>query len=63
MLSVFRYYKDFLDSTFYRKYQIDILTSGKLQLLDVLYNDNAMGYFMEVCDYSHYNSLSIRGYL
>lgn len=46
----FRYYKEFLESSFYRKYQIDMLTSNRLHLIDILYNESIMFYFMEVCD-------------
>ena len=43
-----RYFPAFLTSSFYCKHQIDILTSGKVFLSDILYNPNAMFYFMEV---------------
>ncbi|XP_076762130.1 A-kinase anchoring protein pkaap [Xylocopa sonorina] len=38
---------DFLRSEFHCKHQIDVLTSGNVQLADVLYNDTAFFYFME----------------
>lgn len=41
------YFPAFLASPFYCKHQIDILTSGKVFLSDILYNQNAMFYFME----------------
>lgn len=41
------YFPAFLLSSFYCKHQIDILTSGKVFLSDILYNQNAMFYFME----------------
>lgn len=41
------YFKAFLSSPFYKKYQVDILTSGSLTLEDILYNDMALFYFME----------------
>ena len=44
----FRYFPTFLGSSHYCKHQIDILTSGKVFLSDILYNQNAMFYFMEV---------------
>lgn len=44
----YRYFPAFLASPFYCKHQIDILTSGKVFLSDILYNQNAMFYFMEV---------------
>lgn len=43
-----RCYKEFLESPYYRKYQVDMLTAGRVGLLDILYNDNMMFYFMEV---------------
>ena len=43
-----RYFPAFLTSSFYCKHQIDVLTSGKVFLSDILYNQNAMFYFMEV---------------
>lgn len=46
--SFFRYFPSFLGSSHYCKHQIDILTSGKVFLSDILYNQNAMFYFMEV---------------
>lgn len=41
------YYKDFLNSPFYIKAQIDILTSGSLNLSDIMYNDTLLFYFTE----------------
>ncbi|CAH3021848.1 unnamed protein product [Porites evermanni] len=41
------YFPTFLGSSHYCKHQIDILTSGKVFLSDILYNQNAMFYFME----------------
>ncbi|XP_064647696.1 A-kinase anchor protein 10, mitochondrial-like isoform X2 [Lineus longissimus] len=41
------YFPDFLRSDFHCKHQIDVLTSGKVYLPDILYNDTAMFYFME----------------
>lgn len=41
------YFPTFLSSSFYFKHQIDIWTSGKVFLSDILYNQNAMFYFME----------------
>ena len=43
-----RYFQSFLRSEFHCKYQIDILTSGRVYLADILYNDSATFYFMEV---------------
>ena len=39
-------------SEFHCKYQIDVLTSGRVYLADILYNDVATFYFMEV---THFN--------
>ncbi|CAH2990649.1 unnamed protein product [Chilo suppressalis] len=41
------YFKDFVNSPFYIKAQIDILTSGSLNLKDILYNDTLLFYFTE----------------
>ncbi|XP_050464170.1 A-kinase anchor protein 10, mitochondrial isoform X1 [Cataglyphis hispanica] len=41
------YINDFLRSQFYCKHQIDVLTSGNVQLADILYNETAFFYFME----------------
>ncbi|XP_076233806.1 A-kinase anchoring protein pkaap isoform X2 [Calliopsis andreniformis] len=38
---------DFLRSEFHCKHQIDVLTSGNVQLTDILYNETAFFYFME----------------
>lgn len=41
------YYNDFINSPFYIKAQIDILTSGSLNLKDILHNDTILFYFTE----------------
>ncbi|KAM0729968.1 A-kinase anchor protein 10, mitochondrial [Formica fusca] len=41
------YINDFLRSQFHCKHQIDVLTSGDVQLADILYNETAFFYFME----------------
>uniref|UniRef100_A0A1B0D3I0 RGS domain-containing protein n=1 Tax=Phlebotomus papatasi TaxID=29031 RepID=A0A1B0D3I0_PHLPP len=38
---------DFLDSVFYCKYCVDVLTSDNLQLRDILYSESALFYFLE----------------
>jgi A-kinase anchor protein 10 len=43
-----RYFNDFLRSDFHCKHQIDVLTSGNVVLTDILYNETALFYFMEV---------------
>lgn len=43
----FRHFNDFLRSEFYCKYQIDVLTSKRVLVSDILYNDTALFYFME----------------
>ena len=45
-----RYYCDFLHSIYHYKHQVDILTSSthSVYLSDVLYNDTALSYFMQV---------------
>ncbi|XP_066587357.1 A-kinase anchor protein 10, mitochondrial isoform X2 [Prorops nasuta] len=42
------YINDFLRSEFHCKHQIDVLTCGNVQLADILYNETALFYFMEV---------------
>jgi hypothetical protein len=46
-----RYFNEFLRSDFYCKHQIDVLTGGNIDLADILYNETALFYFMEVCMY------------
>ncbi|XP_058791603.1 A-kinase anchor protein 10, mitochondrial [Phymastichus coffea] len=41
------YINDFLRSDFHCKHQIDVLTSGNVQMADILYNETAFFYFME----------------
>lgn len=41
------YINEFLRSEFHCKHQIDVLTSGNVQLADILYNETAFFYFME----------------
>lgn len=41
------YFQAFLGSDCFCKYQIDVLTSGKVVLDDILYNETALFYFME----------------
>lgn len=43
-----RHMPDFTSSEFLCKHQVNILTKGQITLSDVLYNDGAMFYFMEV---------------
>ena len=43
-----RYFADFLQSEYHCQHQIDVLTSTKVLLPDILYCDSAMFYFMEV---------------
>lgn len=38
---------DFLNSTFYSKYTVDVLTSESLSLREILYSESALFYFME----------------
>ncbi|PIK47722.1 putative A-kinase anchor protein 10, mitochondrial [Apostichopus japonicus] len=45
-----QYFPEFLRSEFHCKYQVDILTSGKVYLADVLYNESATSYLMEYLD-------------
>ncbi|GAB6030002.1 A-kinase anchor protein 10, mitochondrial [Chamberlinius hualienensis] len=41
------YFNLFLQSVFYCKYQLDVLTAGCVTIVDILYNENALVYFME----------------
>ncbi|GAB1607965.1 hypothetical protein Ahia01_001080400 [Argonauta hians] len=41
------YYHSYLHSVYHCKHQIDVLTSGKVYLADILHNDTAIFYFME----------------
>lgn len=41
------YLTDFLDSSFYCKYTVDVLTSESLNLREILYCESALFYFME----------------
>ncbi|KAL4710710.1 hypothetical protein ACJJTC_004355 [Scirpophaga incertulas] len=45
-----QFFGDFLNSPFYIKAQVDILTSGSLTLKDILYNDTLLFYFTEYLD-------------
>lgn len=47
------YFEGFLGSDYYCKFQIDILTSGKVVLEDILYNETALFYFMEFLEQEH----------
>ncbi|XP_060578196.1 A-kinase anchor protein 10, mitochondrial-like isoform X2 [Ruditapes philippinarum] len=42
-----RYFEGFAASVYHCKYQVEVLTGGKLHLTDILYNDTALFYFME----------------
>ncbi len=48
VLLCFRYFQGFLQSEFHCKHQIDILTGSQVHLADMLYNESALFYFMEV---------------
>ncbi|RWS01217.1 A-kinase anchor protein 10-like protein [Dinothrombium tinctorium] len=41
------YYNKFLRSSYFCKYQVDMLTDGSISLVDILYNDSTLFYFME----------------
>lgn len=41
------YLAEFLDSSFYAKYTIEVLTSSTLKLRDILHSESALFYFME----------------
>uniref|UniRef100_A0A914WH81 RGS domain-containing protein n=1 Tax=Plectus sambesii TaxID=2011161 RepID=A0A914WH81_9BILA len=45
-----RYFIEFVTSIYYCKHQVDVLTSGKVVLADILHNQSALPYFMELLD-------------
>ena len=47
-LHMYRIFPFFLCSEMYSNYQVDILTSTHISVADILYNEMAMFYFMEV---------------
>ncbi|WAR03614.1 AKA10-like protein [Mya arenaria] len=42
-----KYFADYKESVYHCKYQVDVLTGGKLHINDVIYNEQALFYFME----------------
>ncbi|EFX80970.1 hypothetical protein DAPPUDRAFT_303761 [Daphnia pulex] len=44
------YFIEFLHSEFYYRYQLEIITGGKLSITDIIYNDACLFYFMEYMD-------------
>ena len=46
--SACRYHKPFMDSEFHCKHQVTVLTGSQVYLADILYNEHALCYFMEV---------------
>lgn len=44
------YFVEFLHSEFYYRYQLDIITVGKLSITDIIYSDACLFYFMEYMD-------------
>lgn len=51
------YLNDFLKSEYHCKHQIDVLTSGNVQLADILYNETAFFYFMEFMEVENKRNL------
>ncbi|XP_066260824.1 A-kinase anchor protein 10, mitochondrial [Euwallacea similis] len=47
----------FLETDFYSKHQIDVLTSGNVVLEDILHNETALFYFMEFLEQENKRSL------
>lgn len=47
-----KYLAEFLESSFYYKYIVDVLTSEMLTLRDILYSESALFYFMEFLEQS-----------
>ncbi|RWS28023.1 A-kinase anchor protein 10-like protein [Leptotrombidium deliense] len=41
------YYNKFLRSSYFCRYQVDVMTDGSICLVDILYNDATLFYFME----------------
>lgn len=52
-----RYFDDFIRSSYYQKHIMEIVTSGKVFLADIMYNDNAVFYFMEFMEQEEKNYL------
>lgn len=48
VVMMFRYFPEFLSSVYYCKHQVDVLTGGNVSIIDILYNDTALGFFTEV---------------
>ncbi|KAG5897484.1 hypothetical protein JTB14_031108 [Gonioctena quinquepunctata] len=51
------YFSAFLETDYFCKYQIDVLTSGNVNLDDILYNETALFYFMEYLEQENQRSL------
>ncbi|KAF6033379.1 AKAP10 [Bugula neritina] len=51
------HYKQFLESSFYRRYQVQMIVDGRLHLIDILYNDAIMFYFTEFVEQENASSL------
>lgn len=51
------YFNAFLESDYFCKYQIDLLTCGNVVLDDILYNETALFYFMEYLEQENHRSL------
>lgn len=51
------YFGAFLETDFFSKHQIDVLTSGNVVLDDLLYNETALFYFMEFLEQENKRSL------
>ena len=45
---IFRYHPQFCRSRFLSKYQLEYISGGHLVMADILLNNNALFYFMEV---------------
>lgn len=52
-----QYFNGFFQSHYHCKYQIDVLTSGNIDLSDVLYNESILFYFMELLEQERARSL------
>jgi hypothetical protein len=47
-LNFYSYWGEFIQSEWYFRYQVDLLTSRSVTLGDIMYHDTALSYFMQV---------------
>ncbi|XP_067937300.1 A-kinase anchor protein 10, mitochondrial-like isoform X2 [Watersipora subatra] len=51
------YFEDFVESSYYRRYQLQQLVDRKLHLIDILYNEVIMFYFLEFAEQENASAL------